>query len=145
MHPASGSAPPIALAHSVDMRTAPSEPLSRIDIESNSSHVDTGALSAVILLVNEVLARRELIKTGASPAAVRAAGRSPEERLQSMTLDLFLHGSPLASDRKSWIDDGLRKIKEVFAPHSPRPASHEPPVASRAGAVRRRVNPERAR
>jgi len=148
----------------IDASATPTQALLRIEefcnrrdalASSNGGHAhprvavagarDTGALSAVILLVNEVLARRELIKTGASPAAVRAAGRSPAERLQSMTLDLFLHGSPLASDRKSWIDDGLRKIEEVFAPRSPRPASHEPPVASRAGAVRRRVNPERAR
>jgi len=148
----------------IDASATPTQALLRIEefcnrrdalASSNGGHAhprvavagagDRGTLGAVIVLMNELLARRELIKTGASPAAVRAAGKSPAERCRNMTLELIGHVNRPHRGLRPWVEDGLSRIAEAFEAGSPRPASHEPAVASRAGAVRRWVNPERAR
>ncbi len=148
----------------IDASATPTQALLRIEefcnrrdalASSNGGHAhprvavagagDGGTLGAVIMLMNELFARRELIKTGASPAAVRAAGKSPGERCRNMTLDLIGHVSRPHRGLRLWVKDGLSKIAETFEASSPRPTSREPAMVSRADAVRRGVRPERAR
>lgn len=117
--------------HEIDLAVSPGELLLRLESFCNGRDARTtkgqgapvavagawasGASSAVLVLLNELLAQRELHKSGASRATTRALSQSPQDRRRAMQLQLLESCQPLPRRLAPRVDDGLRLIAEAVA------------------------------